>query len=326
MARKRQNSSISLPHGRKRTVSPGFFIDPDLLALPPILRILFEGLWCFADREGRLLDKPIDLKIRIVPNDAIDCNAALATLADSGLICRYRAIGLRFIAMKPRPWKETQRLHPDEPDSAIPPPPDGGFRVPDHGNEPTAPIPVIGYAAVDPISGPGSSGSSGSSGTTGSSVSTGPSDRKGANRKRIEQPDLPAIPPAPPPPPRAKSAQELAYEDYQWTRRFELVDELKVDFVEDQIDEHGPAWINTALGPILKEVEPLARTLRTTGETQTGWYRLLELWFDQPWGAKMDPPFPFTAFVSDRVQHGDPGDPEKGKPKRPGLIERLSIE
>jgi len=179
LARKRQNSSMAIPHGRKRTVSPGFFLDPTLLGRPPIERLFFEGLWCFADEAGRLLDKPIDLKIRIVPMDALDPDAVLETFARLGLLARYQAGGLRFLAMKPGPWKEIQRIHPDEPKSAIPPPPAGAFRIPVigdaavdpisvYGNRPpgvsvrenpaTDPMPVRDYTAADPISGPGSSG------------------------------------------------------------------------------------------------------------------------------------------------------------------------
>ena len=39
---------------RQRILHPGYFKDAKLLALPPLHRILFAGLWCCADREGKL--------------------------------------------------------------------------------------------------------------------------------------------------------------------------------------------------------------------------------------------------------------------------------
>jgi hypothetical protein len=178
--RKKQNSSISLPHGRKRTISPGFFTDSALLGLSPLHRIFFEGLFCWMDRAGRVLYRPIDLKVRILPMDAFDPVQGLADLEAAGLIRIHEANGLKVISVKPRPWREVQRLHPDEPESALPPHPDDEPEPDDDGNRAAAPISVHGNSAVDPISGAGSSGSSclrdprafvpaGSSGSAGSS-------------------------------------------------------------------------------------------------------------------------------------------------------------
>ena len=167
MARPRQNSSVALPHGRKRTISPGFFTDATLLSLPPIERIFFEGLWVYADREGRLLDAPIDLKIRIVPMDVLDPEATLAKLAEVGLILRYRVRGIRFIALKSRGWS-LQRIHPEEAHSQIPPPPKAAFWTSREESEETSDdyegVSDNGNDAVDQPIQPGSSGSSGSSG------------------------------------------------------------------------------------------------------------------------------------------------------------------
>ncbi|MCX6951328.1 MAG: hypothetical protein NTV51_03970 [Verrucomicrobia bacterium] len=58
---------------------------------------MFQGLWCEADREGRLADEPVELKIRLLPLDQIDVEAALATLDRAGLIQRYASEGGRVI-------------------------------------------------------------------------------------------------------------------------------------------------------------------------------------------------------------------------------------
>ena len=161
--RKKQNSSISLPHGRKRTISPGFFTDAALLGLPPLHRLFFEGLFCWMDREGRVLYRPIDLKVRILPMDPFDPVQGLADLEAAGLIRIHETRGLKVISVKPRPWREVQRLHPDEPESALPPHPEDSPEpdpVSDDENDAPDPIPVHGNEPGAPISGPGSSGSS----------------------------------------------------------------------------------------------------------------------------------------------------------------------
>lgn len=150
----------------------------------------------------------------------------------------------------------------------------------------------------------------------GSAVPVGASngDAPAAKKKTKPTPaqaEIPGMPPAPPPAPRALSRQQTAEVDYQRTRRIVMVEEEGLDFVEDE--KHGPAFINVALKKILDACEPLAR------DGASGWERLLDLWFKQPWAAKMDPPFPFSAFASDSVQFGSPD-----QPNRPGLLKRLA--
>ena len=50
---------------RIRSLKPEFFKDEDLALLPFEARILYSGLWCYADREGRLEDRPKYLKADI---------------------------------------------------------------------------------------------------------------------------------------------------------------------------------------------------------------------------------------------------------------------
>lgn len=82
---------------RQRLLDPGFFTDATLLTLSPLTRILFAGLWCVADREGRLVDNALDLKIRLLPADACDVEAMLADLERTGRIVRYRVGDRRLL-------------------------------------------------------------------------------------------------------------------------------------------------------------------------------------------------------------------------------------
>lgn len=74
---------------RARSLKPGFFKNEDLADLPFEYRLLFQGLWCVADREGRLEDRPKRIKADVFPYDDVDVNAALSALEKAGFITRY---------------------------------------------------------------------------------------------------------------------------------------------------------------------------------------------------------------------------------------------
>lgn len=78
-------------------MKPGFFTSETLGELPPLTRLLFVGLWCAADKEGRLLDRPKQLKAQLLPYDDCDVHAALDQLKDAGHILRYEAAGQQVI-------------------------------------------------------------------------------------------------------------------------------------------------------------------------------------------------------------------------------------
>ena len=107
---------------RARNIKPGFFRDEQLLQVPPLGRLLFAGLWCLADREGRLLDRPAQIKWDILPADDCDVNALLAELTMRGFIRRYTADGTRYIEVTR--FLAHQNPHHKEKASIIPPPPD----------------------------------------------------------------------------------------------------------------------------------------------------------------------------------------------------------
>ena len=107
---------------RARNIKPGFFRNEQLLQVSPLGRLLFAGLWCLADREGRLLDRPLQIKWDILPADDCDVNALLAELAARGFIRRYTVDGTRYIEVTR--FLAHQRPHYKEKASVFPPPPD----------------------------------------------------------------------------------------------------------------------------------------------------------------------------------------------------------
>lgn len=107
---------------RIRTIKPDFFDDEDIAALSFPARLLFIGLWLEADREGRLKDRPVRLKARIMPFDNVDVAALLDELVKAEFIERYTVGDLALIWI--RTFKKHQVINAREVASGLPPAPD----------------------------------------------------------------------------------------------------------------------------------------------------------------------------------------------------------
>lgn len=103
---------------RSRNIKPGFFDNEILGSIDPLAQILFAGLWCLSDREGRLEDRPARIKAQIFPYRQANIDKLLALLAQSGFIIRYEIEGQKFICI-PK-FKEHQNPHPHEAKSKLP--------------------------------------------------------------------------------------------------------------------------------------------------------------------------------------------------------------
>jgi len=103
---------------RARNIKPSFFTNPDLGECSPVSRLLFAGLWCCADREGRLLDRPKQVKAQVFPYDNVDIEFHLGELAQYGLIERYESIGVKVIWIPA--FLKHQRPHVKEKSSELP--------------------------------------------------------------------------------------------------------------------------------------------------------------------------------------------------------------
>jgi hypothetical protein len=105
---------------RCRTIKPGFFSNELLAECSPLARLLFAGLWCWADRDGRLEDRPRRIKAEILPYDNCDADALLDELNERGFIVRYEVQGLRCIQVAE--FHAHQKPHPREASAALPEP------------------------------------------------------------------------------------------------------------------------------------------------------------------------------------------------------------
>jgi hypothetical protein len=83
---------------RIRTIKPEFFKHDVVAQMQPMTRILFIGLWCLADSEGRMEDRPKRIGVEVLPYDTkANIEGMLAELAGVGLIRRYSAGGHKLI-------------------------------------------------------------------------------------------------------------------------------------------------------------------------------------------------------------------------------------
>lgn len=111
---------------RIRSLKPEFFKDEDLATLPIATRYFFEGLWCCADKAGRLEDRPRYLKVEIFPYDDVDVESMLQQLAQPNVqdrpkkqfIKRYEVEGKRYIQILE--FNKHQAPHHTEKESTIP--------------------------------------------------------------------------------------------------------------------------------------------------------------------------------------------------------------
>ena len=105
---------------RTRSIKPGFFDNDALGELTPLTRLLFIGLWCIADREGRLENRPKRIKKTLLGYDDVDVDGIaemLKALHGAGFVYLYDG----YIQIMN--FGKHQNPHTKEAASEIPPPP-----------------------------------------------------------------------------------------------------------------------------------------------------------------------------------------------------------
>lgn len=112
--------------GRIRTFKPSLFQNEELWNLGvssgmPMLQI-FQGLWCYADRDGRFEWKPLVLRGLITPFWGGDFAEALHLLEQAGFICSY-AVNNRLYGHIPG-FSKHQAINGKEGPSELPEPPE----------------------------------------------------------------------------------------------------------------------------------------------------------------------------------------------------------
>lgn len=104
---------------RARNLKPSIFKNELLAVADPLYTVIFEGLWCCADREGRMEDRPARIHFDINPGRAFETTErSLSWLHENAFIARYQVGTARYIQVLT--FKEHQNPHQKEPASKIP--------------------------------------------------------------------------------------------------------------------------------------------------------------------------------------------------------------
>lgn len=104
-----------------RSLRPEFFADGRMAQLSPMARILYMGLWCIADDEGRGRFHPKSIEGEVFPHETVDIRTLLTELIEMGRIVTYD-VGAESYFHIP---KFTTYQHPNRAfESRLPPPPD----------------------------------------------------------------------------------------------------------------------------------------------------------------------------------------------------------
>lgn len=108
---------------RARQLKPGIFKNEKLGSADPLLTILFEGLWCMADRAGRLEDRPLRMCAEVFPYRRGITAKRVEKLVDwleaEEFVARYEVGGKHFLQVLN--FSRHQNPHTDEKQSIIPP-------------------------------------------------------------------------------------------------------------------------------------------------------------------------------------------------------------
>lgn len=68
-----------------------------MVEMSPLARLLFIGLWNFADDEGRMVYSPTRIKLQILPADSADISALLGEIRGKSLIQVYAVDGVEYL-------------------------------------------------------------------------------------------------------------------------------------------------------------------------------------------------------------------------------------
>lgn len=101
---------------RIRSLHPGLFTDDRYMSLSFPARELIKGIWCECDDQGVFEWRPLTLKMRILPADAVDVGALLAELVQGKFVLAFDADDRKFGAV--RNFRKYQR--PQKPNAVYP--------------------------------------------------------------------------------------------------------------------------------------------------------------------------------------------------------------
>jgi hypothetical protein len=103
---------------RIRTIKPEFWSDASVISLPYEYRLLFQGLWNFADDAGFIENRADQIKIHVFPADEVDITKGIRALKKAEMIEVIRLDGKNVIHVLN--WKKHQRIDKPQPSRFAP--------------------------------------------------------------------------------------------------------------------------------------------------------------------------------------------------------------
>jgi hypothetical protein len=129
---------------RARNIKPGFFKNELLGSGDPLNQVVYEGLWCLADSEGRLEDRPLRIHVEVNPyRDPAGTTGSLNWLTEKGFVRRYTVDGVGYLQILA--FKKHQNPHRNE--SGRCPAPNGADQPADRGSEATGQVASAGHSS-----------------------------------------------------------------------------------------------------------------------------------------------------------------------------------
>jgi hypothetical protein len=147
---------------RSRILKPAFFSNEDLSECTPETRLLFAGLWCLADREGRIEYRPARIRAEVFPYPVADTGDVLTPEDIHVMICNLQRlhfveayeVGEKTYLLLPE-FLTHQKPHPREAVSKLPGPTKDTPRINLGGTQDTPRRPVsISVSVSDPVPDP----------------------------------------------------------------------------------------------------------------------------------------------------------------------------
>jgi hypothetical protein len=118
---------------RIRSIKPEFWSSAQVMECPPVVRLLFIGIWNFCDDAGRMPWSPRSIQAKVFPGDDLAPTALesmLENLVQVGLIERYAVNGAEYFQVTG--WQHQRINRPQDPKYPPPPSVNGHGSVNDH--------------------------------------------------------------------------------------------------------------------------------------------------------------------------------------------------
>jgi hypothetical protein len=139
---------------RIRSIKPEFWTSEQIMGLNPLTRLLFIGMWNFADDYGRMPYAPATIKAQVLPGDTLELQMIrnmLKELSSAGLILIYAVKGREYIEITGWAHQKIDRPHKPKYPSPVADEPETDDEPPENFDAPSPNPPRTLVAGEDRI-------------------------------------------------------------------------------------------------------------------------------------------------------------------------------